>query len=136
MKKIMSLLILISLLVLPVLAGSTDAVSAFLPVSAARAETEIGETVSVEDARNIRLTNIFIYDNYWDECDELYTGYYLCGDIYAPGAEGIRIWADDELIKQEDRDTCDLYASFSETGEHVVSASGKYNGQWSDPREV
>ena len=72
MKKIMSLLILISLLVLPVLAGSTDAVSAFLPVSAARAETEIGETVSVEDARNIRITNIFIYDNYWDECDELY----------------------------------------------------------------
>ena len=132
----MSLLILVSLLVLPVLAGYMDAVPSFFPFSAAEAENEIGETASVEDARHIRITNIYIYDNNWDDCDELYIGYYLCGDIYAPGAEAIRVLADGELIKQEDYDTCDMYVSFSESGEHVVSASGKYNGQWSNPREV
>ena len=60
MKKIMSLLILVSLLVLPVLAGYMDAVPSFFPFSAAEAENEIGETASVEDARHIRITNIYI----------------------------------------------------------------------------
>ena len=51
MKKIISLLALVGLLLLPVLAGCMDEAPAFLRVSAAEAETDIGETVSVEDAR-------------------------------------------------------------------------------------
>ena len=44
MKKIISLLALVGLLLLPVLAGCMDEAPAFLRVSAAEAETDIGET--------------------------------------------------------------------------------------------
>lgn len=135
MKKIISLLALVGLLLLPVLAGCMDEAPAFLRVSAAEAETDIGETVSVEDAQNIRVFNISMYDDYGDR-DDLYIGTYLGMEVYAPGAMGLRIWVDGELADEGGRDQDYLDYRFSEAGEHTVSISGNYNGQWSDPREV
>ena len=135
MKKLMSLLILLSVLVLPVLAGCTDTVLPVLPGSTAKAETEIGEVTGVEDAEHITISELYVNSEVGDG-DELYTDTYLEAFACAPGAEAVRIWQDQDLVCEYDTDHGYFSLEFSEVGEHSASVSGRYNGQWSDPKEV
>ena len=135
MKKLMSLLILLSVLVLPVLAGCPDTVLPVLPVSVAKAETEIGEVTGVEDAEHITISELYVSSDIGDG-DELYTDAYMEAFACAPGAEAVRVLLDQDLVCEYEGDDGHFYLEFSEAGEHSVNVSGRYNGQWSDPKEV
>ena len=96
MKKIVSLLILVSLLVFPALIGCTAPALSDLLIPAAKAENQaedISEDITADDAENISFY-LRSLDGLID--NQLYVNSSsFTFDLYAPGAEEIEFYWDD-----------------------------------------